>query len=85
MGFRQSLIVAFKILYYAGSKDMIKIEINCSLRSHVLDSDNRNISTEAFGKQIAIRIVASMKIFVDKANALVSRAAARELYDFNNL
>ena len=74
----------FQYTNCAGNRDMIKIEINYSLRSHVLDSDNRNISTDAFGNQIDIRTVAPMEIFAAKVNALISRAAARDLYDFNN-
>ena len=74
----------FQYTNCAGNRDMIKIEINYSLRSHVLDSDNRNISTDAFGNQIDIRTVAPMEIFAAKVNALMSRAAARDLYDFNN-
>lgn len=75
----------FQYTNCAGNRDMIKIEINYSLRSHVLDSDNRNISTDAFGNQIDIKTVAPMEIFAAKVNALMSRAAARDLYDFNNL
>lgn len=74
----------FQYTNCAGNRDMLKIEINYSLRSHVLDSDNRNISTDAFGNQIDIRTVAPMEIFAAKVNALMSRAAARDLYDFNN-
>lgn len=74
----------FQYTNCAGNRDMIKIEINYSLRSHVLDSDNRNISTDAFGNQIDIKTVAPMEIFAAKVNALMSRASARDLYDFNN-
>lgn len=74
----------FQYTNCAGNRDMIKIEINYSLRSHVLDSDERNISTDAFGNQMTIRTVAPMEIFAAKVNALMSRAAARDLYDFNN-
>ena len=74
----------FQYTNCAGNRDMIKVEINYSLRSHVLDADERNIFTNAFGNQIAIRTVAPMEIFAAKVNALMSRAAARDLYDFNN-
>jgi predicted nucleotidyltransferase component of viral defense system len=77
-------------LYYnyvnaAGNKDMIKIEINYSLRSHIFPAENRVFVTEAFGELINIRTVAVMEIFAAKANALISRAAARDLYDFCNM
>ena len=69
----------------AGNKDMIKIEINYSLRTHVLPSENRVFVTEAFGEPIKVRTVAAMEIFAAKTNALISRAAARDLYDFCNM
>ena len=69
----------------AGNKDMIKIEINYSLRTHVLSSENRVFITDAFGEPIKVRTVAAMEIFAAKTNALISRAAARDLYDFCNM
>ena len=69
----------------AGNKDMIKIEINYSLRSHILLPEDRVIITDAFGTPISVRTVAAMEIFAAKANALMSRAAARDLYDFCNM
>ena len=69
----------------AGNKDMIKIEINYSLRTHVLPSEDRVFVTDAFGEPIKVRTVAAMEIFAAKTNALISRAAARDLYDFCNM
>ena len=69
----------------AGNKDMIKIEINYSLRTHVLPAEDRAFVTDAFGESIKVRTVASMEIFAAKTNALISRAAARDLYDFCNM
>ena len=69
----------------AGNKDMIKIEINYSLRTHVLPSEDRVFVTDAFGESIKVRTVAAMEIFAAKTNALISRAAARDLYDFCNM
>ena len=74
----------FQYVNSSGNRDMIKIEINYSLRAHVLESDVRKITTEAFGQPIEIMTVSPMEIFAAKANALMSRAAARDLYDFNN-
>lgn len=65
----------------AGNRDMIKIEINYSLRTHVLSSEDRVFITDAFGEPIKVRTVAAMEIFAAKTNALISRAAARDLYD----
>lgn len=64
---------------------MIKIEINYSLRTHILPSENRAFVTDAFGKPIIVKTVAAMEIFAAKTNALISRAAARDLYDFCNM
>lgn len=74
----------FQYVNSSGNRDMIKIEINYSLRAHVLESDVRKITTEAFGQPIEIMTVSPMEIFAAKATALISRAAARDLYDFNN-
>ena len=69
----------------AGNRDMIKIEINYSLRTHVLPFENRMLVTDAFGEPIKVRTVAAMEIFAAKTNALISRSAARDLYDFCNM
>lgn len=69
----------------AGNRDMIKIEINYSLRTHVLLPEDRKLVTDAFGEPIKVRTVAAMEIFAAKTNALISRAAARDLYDFCNM
>ena len=41
--------------------------------------------TDAFGEPIRVNTVAAMEIFAAKTNALLSRAAARDLYDFCNM
>ena len=68
-----------------GNKDMIKIELNYSLRAHVLEPVYRRILPEIFDDGLQIRMVAPMEIFAAKGNALISRAAARDLYDWGNL
>ena len=69
----------------AGNRDMIKIEVNYSLRAHVLQSEERMLVTDAFGDPIRVKTVAAMEIFAAKTNALLSRAAARDLYDLCNM
>lgn len=68
-----------------GNRDMIKIELNYSLRAHILEPVHRRILPEAFDDGMTIRMVAPMEIFAAKGNALISRAAARDLYDWGNL
>lgn len=68
-----------------GNKDMIKIELNYSLRAHIFEPTYRSVLNDAFKSDIKIRIVEPMEIFAAKGNALISRAAARDLYDWGNL
>lgn len=68
-----------------GNRDMIKIELNYSLRAHILEPVHRKILPEVFDDDLMIRMVAPMEIFAAKGNALISRAAARDLYDWGNL
>ena len=68
-----------------GNRDMIKIELNYSLRAHILEPVHRKILPEVFDDGMTIRMVAPMEIFAAKGNALISRAAARDLYDWGNL
>lgn len=69
----------------AGNTDMLKIEINYSLRCHLFTARFRPILAEAFGQALDVNVLDPIEIFASKANALVSRAAARDLYDFYNM
>lgn len=64
---------------------MIKLELNYSLRAHVLAPEKRPIVTDIFGNTFPIYTVAPIEIFASKINALLSRAAARDLYDINKM
>lgn len=68
-----------------GNRDMIKIELNYSLRAHILEPVYKKILPKAFNDGMNIHMVAPMEIFAAKGNALISRAAARDLYDWNNM
>ena len=68
-----------------GNRDMIKIEVNYSLRAHILEPVHRRILPKVFDDDMTIRMVAPMEIFAAKGNALISRAAARDLYDWGNM
>lgn len=68
-----------------GNRDMIKIELNYSLRVHIFEPVHRKIVPKAFDDGMTIRMVTPMEIFAAKGNALISRAAARDLYDWGNL
>ncbi|MGP1507958.1 MAG: nucleotidyl transferase AbiEii/AbiGii toxin family protein [Sphaerochaeta sp.] len=75
----------FKYNNFGGNPDLIKIEINYSLRTHVLNPVTKKVLPEIFDNGEDIRILNPMEIFAAKANALMSRAAVRDLYDFGNL
>ncbi len=68
-----------------GNRDMIKIELNDSLRAHILEPVYRKILSPAFDDGVLIHMMAPMEIFAAKGNALINRAAARDLYDWGNL
>lgn len=68
-----------------GNRDMLKIEINYSLRAHILEPVHRRILPDVFAGDMTIQMVAPMEIFASKGNALISRAAARDLYDWVNM
>lgn len=68
-----------------GNRDNIKIEINYSMRAHILPSEKRAIVTEYFKSAYEVNSLSAIEIFASKINALLSRAAARDLYDMNNL
>ncbi|HZJ98811.1 MAG TPA: nucleotidyl transferase AbiEii/AbiGii toxin family protein [Tissierellaceae bacterium] len=69
----------------SGNKDNIKIEINYSLRSHLLEAEERPIVTEHFSSEYKVKSLAALEIYGSKFNALLNRAAARDLYDVRNM
>lgn len=69
----------------SGIRDNIKIEVNYSLRCHVLPLEHRRVDTQGFLTAAEILSVATLEIFASKITALLSRAAARDLYDTNNM
>lgn len=68
-----------------GNRDMIKIEINYSLRAHIFEPVHKRLLSKAFDDGMVIRTVDPMEIFASKGNALISRVAARDLYDWGNM
>lgn len=64
-----------------GNNDTIKIEVNYSLRTHILPYETRQILGDVFERTSYIRILAPIELYASKINALLNRAAARDLYD----
>ncbi|MDD4048675.1 MAG: nucleotidyl transferase AbiEii/AbiGii toxin family protein [Clostridia bacterium] len=75
----------YEYMSAGGNKDNIKLEINYSLRAHVLPAEERSIITEYFTSKYKVNSLAPIEIFGSKINALLSRAAARDLYDTRNM
>ena len=69
----------------SGNRDNIKIEVNYSLRAHLLPAEERPIITEHFSSEYRVKTLAPIEIYGSKINALLSRAAARDLYDVRNM
>ena len=68
-----------------GMNDNIKIEINYSMRCHIFEPVARPIITDLITGSQKVFAVVPMEIFAGKINALLSRAAARDLYYPHNL
>jgi predicted nucleotidyltransferase component of viral defense system len=68
-----------------GNSDNIKIEINYSLRSHILPTELRAVETLGIWEPMEVRCVAPVEIFASKTVALLTRTAMRDLYDISNL
>ena len=69
----------------AGVKDNVKIEINYSLRAHILLCKNSESKMPEIFDKITIRTLDPIEIFASKIIALLTRAAPRDLFDLNNM
>lgn len=63
-----------------GNNDNIKIEINYSDRCHVLPIIERPVKID-FLSNINVRVLSPIELFASKINALINRAAVRDIYD----
>jgi len=75
----------FEYVNAVGNRDNIKIEINYSMRMHIFLVNEMKIITEHFVSEYKVKCLAAIEIFGSKINALLSRAAARDLYDVYNM
>lgn len=69
----------------AGIRDNIKIEINYSMRIHVLPLVQREVKNSIITSEKTILAVSGIELFGSKIKALLDRRAARDLYDVNNM
>lgn len=68
-----------------GMNDNIKIEINYSLRAHIFEPSLRKMSVPGVNADVLIKTLPPMELYAAKINALIGRAAARDLYDIHNM
>lgn len=68
-----------------GNKDLIKLEVNYSMRAHVLPAQSKKIMPEIFPAENAIKTLHELELFASKVNALINRTAIRDLYDVENM
>lgn len=66
-----------------GVKDNIKVEINYSLRAHILPVER--VKADVLGQTVEVRRLAKTELFASKIVALLSRTAPRDLYDIHNM
>lgn len=79
----ESIVVGYQ--NNAGNHDNIKIEINYSLRNHILPIAKRKINTSLFGELSEIRTLNGIELMASKTAALFNRLAARDFYDLYNV
>lgn len=75
----------FTYINLGGMKDNLKVEINYSLRSHLFEPEERPILSDIIHMEHFITVLHPVELFAAKINALLSRAAARDLYDTYNM
>lgn len=75
----------FEYTNLGGNKDNIKIEINYSLRSHIFSGQEMTVASDYFDNEYKIYCLNYLELFGSKINALLNRAAARDLYDIYNM
>lgn len=76
---------AYSYVNAGGNSDIIKIEINYSLRSHVYEPVKRTVVTSISDVDLRVSTLDVIELFAAKLNALMNRAAVRDLYDINNM
>jgi len=68
----------------SGNRDNIKIEINYSMRQHVLEPVKRQILVD-FVPSLEVLTLQPLELFGSKIKALIERHTCRDLYDVYNL
>ena len=64
-----------------GGSDNIKVEINYSMRSHLLPLEVNKLNFHGIDQAFDVLTVSKIEIYAGKINALLSRSQIRDLYD----
>ena len=68
-----------------GNKDNLKIEINYSMRNHVLPMIKKKVDIDFLQVANELTTLSTLELFGSKIKALIERAAARDLYDVHKM
>lgn len=69
----------------AGNRDVLKVEINYSMRNHILPAVRTNAKVDFTGIKNEIMVLQPLELFGSKITALIARSAPRDMYDVNNM
>ena len=76
------------VLYFqnaGGNKDNMKVEINYSLRNHILPIIKKKVNADFLHFDCMVRTLSTLELFGSKIKALIERAAPRDLFDVYNM
>ena len=76
---------AFTYVNAGGNNDNIKVEINYSMRAHILQPVKKAFRSSFIEKDLSVISLAPQELFGSKIKALLERTAARDLYDIYNM
>jgi predicted nucleotidyltransferase component of viral defense system len=76
--------LVFQYTNVIGNLDNIKVEINYSMRSHLLPAETKPIKLHGF-MNVKVRSLSLVELYASKVKALLERGAARDLFDVHNM
>lgn len=79
------LSLTFNYINNAHNRDNIKVEINFINRHHIMPLENKKIVCNYLNNDFNILTLSTIELYASKINALLSRAAPRDLYDVNRM
>jgi len=68
-----------------GNRDNLKVEVNYSLRNHILPIVKRRVNVDFIQLDSEVRTLSTLELFGSKIKALIERTAPRDLYDIYNM